>query len=51
MSGWFSIADAATEEKSAALGASGTVLTSTPWAFSTPAITARPVNLPWVSSV
>ena len=51
MSGSLSIAAAATDEKSAAFGATGTVLTSTPAVLSAGAITPRPVNLPCVSSV
>ena len=51
MSGWLSIAAAATDVKSAAFGATGTVLTSTPDFLSAGSITPRPVALPCVSSV
>ena len=51
MSGLDEIACAAADEKSAAFGATGIVLTSTPSDLYTFAMTPRPVNLPCESSV
>ncbi|MCW2985604.1 MAG: hypothetical protein JWR63_3174 [Conexibacter sp.] len=50
-SGELAIAAAATEERSAALGATGIALTSVPAALNAGAITPRPVALPCESSV